>query len=1069
MGNVVPPAVTRQANSRQKKRSAASSSSLPGQLTIIALSLAAALSAPQAWSQTSLPSATTQFEWTQTDLDISLGTSTNISVATGPAIHTQDMVGTLSNAGTIHSNANPGVHIDTTGGAARIDTSGTITGDLTGIYNGGTIGTLSNAGAISSTSSAISGNNSGIINAGTITLLDNNGTISGELAGIVNTIGGQIATLINTRAVIAGNSSANGINNLGTIGSLTNNGTISANGLKGVGINNSGSITSLSNVGLLAMTGSTGQGIVNNGTIGALSNSGMIAAIGTQGIGINNGTTSGISTLTNTGTITGNTKGISNSGRIDTLTNSATVSAVSTAIVNFAGGTIGTLSNSGSLSAAGYGVNNKGLINTLSNDVIGTVIGTIAASATTGVLNDLTGTIGTLTNAGLIRGSSAGIGNLLGGTIFTIDNSGTILATTGAGISNDGRIDALSNSGTLNGNTIGLINTGTIVSLNNSGLITASGGIALKLDSTSSISTFTNSGTIVGNVLNQSTSALNINGGTGSIFGTLTGMSGSIGALSSTGGVNFVSGNQLLNDSINVGSGSGTVTNSAGTLQLNNHISVTGNYAQSAAANLAIGVSNAATSNGVLADTGYGRLMVTGNATVASGSSVTLKALNTYAFAIGQRFVVIQAGSATYNASSLNYSATGFSGSITGASVTDGGYTDLVLTLADASSGSSTPSGLATTNNAISALNGLYRYGGINQQLLNVFNPALALNDTASANRAGAQLNPAAVQNAAAQGTDAANRAVLDVTGTHLDNLRLAQSGSSGVATGERSYDPALWGQFFGGGATQDERDSVSGYHSNYRGLLVGGDLQVTDNWRAGGLFSYAKTNVGNDDSNTGSSASVNSYGLTAYAGYDGKPWYVNLMAGVAQQKYSTSRAISYTGFSGNAYGNFNGLQSTASVQAGYPLALANDMTLTPMAGLTYSKLRQNGYTESGGSGAALIVSTATTTSLKSDFGAKLDRKFQTSYGDMTPSLQLRWRHEFQNSRLNTGASFAADTTGATSFTTMGATPLRNTGVMVLGMTLARSKNVSIAANYTLEAGRGYTSQTGDVKVRWQY
>ncbi|WP_102662362.1 autotransporter domain-containing protein [Herbaspirillum sp. BH-1] len=516
------------------------------------------------------------------------------------------------------------------------------------------------------------------------------------------------------------------------------------------------------------------------------------------------------------------------------------------------------------------------------------------------------------------------------------------------------------------------------------------------------------------------------------------------------------------------------------------NLTVTGSYHQSAGATLVVGVTSAAQSAGLSGDTGYGRLVVTGNTVMDSGAQITLKPLS-YNFAAGQRFLVVQtSGSATYNASTLNYSATGFTGSVTGSVNTSGGFNNLVVSLAASdtpgsgsggaggsggSGGASTPSrpSFATNGNAISALNGLYNYGGVNVQLLNVFNPALAINDTASANRVGEQLNPTAVQQAAARGTDAATNAVLNVTSGHLDGLRLAQAGTSGVATGESTLAPALWGQFFGGGATQDDRDGVSGYHSNYRGLLIGGDLQATESWRAGGLFSYAKTNVGNDGNNTGSSASINSYGLTAYAGYDGKPWYVNVMAGLAQQQYSTVRAVGFTGFYGVANGSFNGLQSTASVQAGYPLVMTNDVTLTPLAGLTYSKLRQNGYTESGGNGAALTVQAATTTSLKSDLGAKLERKLDTSYGELTPYVQMRWRHEFQDSRLNTAASFAADPSGSTSFTTVGATPVRNTGIMVLGATLARSKNLSLVANYTLEAGQGYHSQTADVRLRWQY
>lgn len=822
--------------------------------------------------------------------------------------------------------------------------------------------------------------------------------------------------------------------------------------------------------------------LVSSSSVGTLINSGTLSGYD-YGL-FNNGTIASIQNNSG-GKIIGSTSyaaGLSNNGNIGTLSNNGTISSGSTGILN--SGNIGTLSNGGTISGAGgLGYNSFIGINNLGNGTI-TELTNLAGSTITGASQAIynAGTIDTLNNSGLIT-SAGTISNNHG-----IDNSGTIAALNNLGggtisgnlaISNSGTIQSLVNGGAISGDSVGVQNNGTIVALNNNSGGTISGvTTAVINNSGASIGTLTNAGLIAGNIVNLSSNVLNIGGGSGNNVGTLTGASGGLGSadmgsITSTGAnLNFSGGNLLLND--NITATGHTVNNSGAVLLVNNHVAITGDYHQGAAAALQIGVGSGAQSGGLLADAGYGRLIVSGNAVVDAGSSVALKALS-YNFAVGQRFVVIQAGSATYNASTLTYSADGFTGAIEGTVSTEGGYASLVLNL----SAGSTPGGgsgggggrssYANNGNAASALNGLFNYNGTNAQLLNVFNPALALNDTDSANRAGAQLNPTAVQQAAIKGVDAANNAVFNVTSNHLDGLRLAQGSASGVATGERSLAPALWGQFFGGGATQDQRDGLSGYHANYRGMVMGGDLQATESWRAGGLLSYAKTNVGNDDNNTGSSASVNSYGLTAYAGYDGKPWYVNVMAGVARQKYSTVRAIGYTGFSGTAYGDFNGLQSSASVQAGYPLALANDMTVTPMAGLTYSKLRQNGYTESGGSGAALVVDAATTTSLKSDIGAKLDRKFQTSYGEMTPSVQLRWRHELQNSRLNTGASFAADSSGATSFTTVGATPIKNTGVMVLGLTLARSKDMSVTANYTLEAGQGYTSQTGDIRVRWQY
>ncbi len=79
------------------------------------------------------------------------------------------------------------------------------------------------------------------------------------------------------------------------------------------------------------------------------------------------------------------------------------------------------------------------------------------------------------------------------------------------------------------------------------------------------------------------------------------------------------------------------VSNLAGTLQVNNQLSITGNYIQSAAATLKLGVGDSAvTSTGTTSDSGYGRLTVSGSATITAGSTVALVKVNSYAFAQDQ-------------------------------------------------------------------------------------------------------------------------------------------------------------------------------------------------------------------------------------------------------------------------------------------------------------------------------------------------------------------------------------------------------------------------------------------------
>ncbi|EJL83657.1 outer membrane autotransporter barrel domain-containing protein [Herbaspirillum sp. CF444] len=657
-------------------------------------------------------------------------------------------------------------------------------------------------------------------------------------------------------------------------------------------------------------------------------------------------------------------------------------------------------------------------------------------------------TSGTLTN----NGTTTGILN--SGNIGLLNNSSSGTISGGTGISNSGTIGTLTNTGTITGTTNAISNSGTLGPIANNG------------------------GTIAGNITNTAGQNLTITGGAGATFGTLTGSgsgigAGNIGLITNTASnLVFSAGNQLLNDNINVTGR--TAINSGSVLQINNTITVTGNYTQNAAATLNIGVANGAVAGGVVStDSGYGRLIVSGVATFDAGTSIALKKLSTYSFAQGQRFVVVQAnnGNAQYNASLLNYSADGYSGAISGASVTDSdnnAKTDLLITLGSSSSGSTSPNISATTPDAVSALSGLFRYGGTNANMLNMFNAAAALGSTADANRAGAQLSPAANTASTIQSAQVSTQAVLNVTSSHIDTLRTAQAAGSGVSTGERASDIALWGQAFGGQANQGNRAAGSGYRAGYSGLLIGADTALSDQWRIGGVFSYADTSVNGGGDNTGSSAHIKAYGLTGYGGYTAENWYLNLSGGIVQQKYNTLRSVAYTGFSGNAAGQFDGTQYVASAQAGYPIRLDAMTTLTPIAGLTYSRLRQDAYTETG-SVAALHVNSSSTSSVKSDLGAKLERSFKTSYGEVTPSVQLSWRHEYRDTSVQSVANFAADASGATSFTTQGAAANKNTGVLVLGATLARSRNLTLAARYTMEAARGYTAQTADVRLRYQF
>ncbi|MFC5431665.1 autotransporter domain-containing protein [Paraburkholderia denitrificans] len=852
--------------------------------------------------------------------------------------------------------------------------------------------------------------------------LTNNGTIAGITYGLVNS--GTISVLNNNSGgqMIGGSA---GIRNTGSVSTFSNNGLIATTGIAGTiasGIQNAGSIGTLTNTATGTITGA-GRGIFNSGTIGIVNNMGLLAG---------------------SGTVSGSIFGIDNSG-----------------------GSIGTILNSGTIKGSTY---------------TGTIVGY-------GVLGENSGTIGTLNNSGTIT-NELGVLIRSGATLGTLTNTGAIVGTFSGVVAQTGTIGVIDNTGLISGATSQTVTgfpsspyTGIFALAGASiGSVTNSGTIAglfnaIKVDSTSTIGQIVNSGLIAGNITNAGTHDLSISGGSGAVFGTLTGISGGIGSsaagtiTNTSSNVVFGSGNLLLNDQVNVGSHA--VNNIGATLQVNNPIAITGNYTQGASATLLVGVADGAVAGGSPgSDSGYGRLVVSGTANIASGSAVTLQKLNAYGFAAGQRFVVIDAaGTGTnYNEGTLRYSIAGTTGLVaTGAAVANGEKSDLVLTLANATTSTPTspaPTG-ATAPNAVSALTGLANYTGISPALLNLYNASLALDaggSTQALNAAGKQLSPTS-QTSSSRAAAAPTYDVLDIISSHANGLRLAQNRGSGISTGDASPSWGVWGQAFGGHASQDERDAVDGYSANYGGLLFGVDRSVTETWRVGGAFSYSNAAVNNTGDTAGNNTRINSYGLLGYASYVANRWYANLSVGAIQQRYDTNRLVAFPGFSGDAHGSFNGQQYVARGEVGYPLALGV-ATVTPLASLTYSYLHQSAYTESGGNGAALSVDSSHLSSVTTDIGAKIEREVPTSFGVLVPDLTVAWRHEYDNTRALTNATFAADPSGQTSFTVLGTSPMTNSAILTAGVTLLNQKNLSLTARYDVQIGQGYLSQAGSVRLR---
>lgn len=852
-----------------------------------------------------------------------------------------------------------------------------------------------------------------------------------------------------------------------TIGSAVTAGRAYSSTFDLLQITQQGSLTAPSNSPALQISSAGNlQSLVNDGTINGTSSFGIYSS-GTLG------------TVENTGLISGPGFGgiyLDNSSQTDAIINS------------------GVIGNNDSSSYVGTGVTNAGTLGTLKNTATGVINGRIPVY-NSGSLTELDNA-GTITNAGNINNISLGsvynigtIGTLLNtGTIIT-DNSNTITFDSAA-IRNRGAIGTLNNAGSIISNAFGIRSDGSTSSIDaiiNTGLIQAPQAISLENYNAASIPTLVNSGTITGNILNATSLPLIIAGGA-ETTGTLTGYANGIGILQTNGSdLIFRSGSLVLNDDIY--SHNATVLNDAAKLTILNPITINANYHQNADASLLLGVDDGANATGsTLNDYGYGRLIVNGSATVDQGSHISLQRTgNTYRFASGQRYVVIDADSADthYNADKLKYKAVGYTGTVSGLTYDDGSRSALVVSLGDAAApvnttapgNTATPGNTtapvktrhnwATTPGATAALNGLTSYSGISPQLLELYNASLAIDDKTEANRVGERLSTSQnISTSTATGT--AISKAMTVVGAHMDSVRNPQTaGASGVATGDDySNNWVFWGQPFGGFARQGSTENVSGYNAKFGGLLLGADRALGENWRAGAAVNISNTAVHGKDNLSGNTSTADNYGVIGYAGYTGNPWYLNLSAGLNRQNYESSRQADFTGFSGRAHGKFNGQSVTLQSEVGYPFALPADVVLTPLASLTYGYQQVDGYKESGGNGMALDVNSSHNQSVLSDIGMRVEKSVQTRLGNLTPFAQVSWIHQYDNRQMSSTATYAADTVGETQFTTKGASPVKDMAGVTIGSTLYDANSLTLDARYDLQAGERYQAHTFSLRLR---
>jgi uncharacterized protein with beta-barrel porin domain len=944
----------------------------------------AALTVADAAAETTIGSSTTTAVKTSTAAsgsadDITVSSAGTIKLTSGAAI-TQDSNNKVSNAGTLTISGADGATgiLSAAGTSGNISNSGTITldedytatdsdsdGDLDGPFAKGT----GRNGIWVQPGSTHTGN---IDSSGTITIEGNQSAgirVGGPLAGNLSTSGSTSVVGDNSYGVLAN----------GVTGNVTIRGTTAVAGANSVGVALQGDVTGA--VKIQGTVTSTGYRYTTRPTDTSKLDSDDLLQ-GGSAVTISGNVTGGVifdipPTLSNSDTDVdddGLTDSSEGSSAVYTY-GSAPAVQIGSATADTAIGAVASETSGYGLivkgSIAGYGiydgVNANGLvIGGLGGDVSLTkgllVSGTVGAvsydsnatalrigSGTTAGTIQVSGAIGA-TGSDLTGTSARGLVIDAGATSNTILNSGTISAT------------ALSDE---NGTAIAILDSsGTVSSLTNSGKISAAGGkdgsnIAIDMSANSSGITLTQAlasstataPSITGDVrlgsgndivtVSAGTITGDVNLGTGSNSLSLSGASTLTGdvALGGSGSRLSLSGTSQINGGVDFGGGSSTLTLSD-TAALNGAIS---NAAQTAvvvnggtlnasnSGTVALGSLSLSGSSviGVTIDAANGKNTlydVAGAATFTAGSQVKAT-LSTVAGSEGD-YVIVRAGSlsGTPALSSTTLIPYMFSGSVA----------------SDASTGQVTLSIKAKTVAELGLSGSQARaYNAIFNALDNdsaIANSYLAIRDGDTLKADLQQMLP-----------DHAGGTFEAVTAGSRATARILSDPGGIYRTPDGNL--GFWLQQVAFGSSKSVGDTAS-YDINGWGASFGAEY-LTGVGAFGGSFAYVH---GSDSSgSTNNAVDSDQFELAAHWRGDWGPLQTYARVSAAHIDFKGSRHFESGDIVRTASGNWSGKLVSATAGGSYELRFGR-FSLRPAAGIDYYRLKESGYSETGGGAAFNLI-----------------------------------------------------------------------------------------------------------------
>ncbi|KAA0911554.1 autotransporter domain-containing protein [Pusillimonas sp. ANT_WB101] len=272
--------------------------------------------------------------------------------------------------------------------------------------------------------------------------------------------------------------------------------------------------------------------------------------------------------------------------------------------------------------------------------------------------------------------------------------------------------------------------------------------------------------------------------------------------------------------------------------------------------------------------------------------------------------------------------------------------------------------------------------------------------------------------------------------------------------------DHAMWGQALGSWGQLGGSAHTYALNRSTQGLLFGVDTLLTDTVKAGVAVGYTNSKF---KGRSEDSAKADGYHALAYGNAQSGPW--SLRGGVGYSWYSvnTRRSLNYADW-GTASSRAHAQSTQVFAELAYAQPIAQ-ITLEPYAGLAYTHLHQQGFTEKN-SPAGLQASGSSSQVGYSTLGVRALWDMQTTTsGALQAVAGMGWRHALSGGkpsrelRLATGDAYRVS-----------GTPLAQDALVAeVGVAWSNTARSSFSLNYAGQMAGSTRDHGVQVRAGWVF